>query len=399
MNGAIGTHFNGLADAHLKDVAEELRGLHQRANGHDPNGHHPWLHELEPIEALDFATLADRPSIQRAWAVPDWFPVLETTGFGGPGGTGKTLLAQTFGTAAALGASALGMPFEQLNACLVLCEDRHDDAYLRQADINRYFGCKMKDLAGRLKILPRRKNKHNYLGIFDDNTGLLHTTSFFDQLLEELKSSGSRFTVLDTRGDIFWGNQNDERHARRFVRDVTDRLAEETEGLVVLLYQPSRAGRTDGTGESGSAQWDAAFRCRCLLEAAQKDDDPRTRRLIRKKSNFSASDVQIEIRWKEGIFLRAEEEDAKTPSFEVAAKRAKAERVFLSSLDYFTEKNLSASPSPNSINYAPKRFAQDKQRAEGCTKDELEAAMNRLLFDQSKIAIKKASKSRWLEKG
>jgi len=95
-------------------------------------------------------------------------------------------------------------------------------------------------------------------------------------LLGELKAFGSKFTVLDPRADVFWGNQNDERHARRFVRDIIDRIAEETDGLCLMLYQPSRSGRQDGTGESGSVQWDAAFRASILLEGAKKDEETST---------------------------------------------------------------------------------------------------------------------------
>jgi hypothetical protein len=51
---------------------------------------------------------------------------------------------------------------EEMKAALVLCEDRHDDAHLRQADINRHYGCKMTDLADRLLVLPRRRKQHNY---------------------------------------------------------------------------------------------------------------------------------------------------------------------------------------------------------------------------------------------
>jgi len=420
--------YNGQAAPDLKAQAEQLRGVHQRANGTDrlhpdvdevylggtryfrypdgiwrdegrkvfdpanfiipvePEQDEPWLHALEPFTALNFTTLADTPAIQRDWAVPDWFPMLETIGFGGPAGEGKTTIAQLFGTASALGRSVLGMSFEQMKATLVLCEDRHDDAYLRQVDINRALGCTMKDLAGNLKILPRRQHKHNYLGIFDDD-GVLHTTSFFDQLLGELKAFGSKFTVLDPRADVFWGNQNDERHARRFVRDIIDRIAEETDGLCLMLYQPSRSGRQDGTGESGSVQWDAAFRASILLEGAKKDEDPRCRRLVRKKSNFSAKDVEIEMQWHQGVFVRTEEIAAATPQYEISARRMKAERVFLSMLDLYNKQNINVSSSPSAQNYAPKRFVAHQRQAEGCTKEELTYAMNILLFDKSLIAI------------
>ena len=169
-------------------------------------------------------------------------------------------------------------------------------------------------------------------------------------------------------------------------------------GLCMMLYQPSRSGRLDGTGESGSVQWDAAFRCRTLLEPAKKDQDPRTRRLVRKKSNFSAKDAEIEIQWHKGVFVRSEEIDAAIPGYEIAARRMKAERVFLSMLDHFNQRNLHVSLSPSSHNYALKKFAADKSHAEGCTKEEFETAMHSLLYDKSMIAVAVGGKSKWLER-
>jgi RecA-family ATPase len=351
------------------------------------DGKNPWLHDLEPITTLDFARLADNPPFERDWAIQDWFPMLETVGFGGPAGEGKTLLAQMFGTAAALAEGCLGLPCsKEMKAALVLCEDRHNDAYLRQADINRAFGCRMSDLAGRLKIYPRRNNQHNYLGIFDQD-GALHLTSFFDQLLADIKAFGAKWIVLDTRADVFRGNQNDEAHARTFVRKVCDRFAWETEGLCFLLYQPSRAGRVDGTGESGNAQWDAAFRCRTYIDPARKDDDPGIRYLVRKKSNFSAKNEEIKIRWNKGVFIRADAAEAAKPAYEVAAQQMKAERVFLTLLDRFSLANRKVSAKKTASNYAPKEFSARGEQAEGCTVEDLARAMDSLLLDKHSIRI------------
>jgi RecA-family ATPase len=356
------------------------------SNGHgstaNPYISPAWNHPLEALEALDFTTLVDDPRISRQWAVADWLPLLETIGFGGPGGEGKTLLAQMFATAAALGRGCLGLNFEEMRATLVLCEDRHDDAYLRQVDINRAFGCRMADLAGRLTIYPRRKNRHNYLGIFDQD-GELHPTVFFEQLLTELKASGSKFNVIDPRADVFRGNQNDERHARLFVRQITDRIAEETGGLCLMLYQPSRSGRQDGTGESGSVQWDAAFRCRMLLNPAGDDDDPNIRHLVRKKSNFSAKNEKIDILWDRGVFIREEEATARQSVYEIAAQINKNRAVFLRLLDKFEQQKRSVSSSPNAANFAPKQFAKERA-AEGCKEPALERVM-RELFDENVI--------------
>lgn len=376
-------HFNGESHPRLKAIAaaerERFRAgqLNVPINGENPYIAPPWEHPLEASEALDFATLADHPSFTREWGIEDWFPLLETTGCGGPGGEGKTLLASQLATAHALERPWLSMPVEPMKAALVLCEDRTNDAHLRQVDINRYYGARMADLDGRLLVLPRRNKQHNYLGIFDQD-GELHLTTWFDQLVKQLKAFGARMTVLDGRSDIFRGNQNDERHARMFVRKVTDRIAEETEGYCALLYQPSRAGRVDGTGEAGSSQWDAAFRARGVLLPAEPDDDPATRRLVRKKSNFAAKGTEIEIRWHNGVFVSAEELDAARPAYELAAERSKGERVFLALLRQFTQQQRRVSASPTAGNYAPKEFAKEPG-AEGCKQSAFESAMRTLL--------------------
>lgn len=165
------------------------------------------------------------------------------------------------------------------------------------------------------------------------------------------------------------------------MRCITDRIAEETGGLCMLLYQPSRAGRNDG--ESGSVQWDAAFRSRIMITSPDPEDLT-VRQLTRIKSNFSAKGETIELRWnKSGVFLRQEEIDAQTPSYEVAARLNKPRRVFLNLLDKFTKQNRPVSEAVSSPNYAPKVFAAE-EAAEGCDSDSLANAMRRL-FDAGEI--------------
>src|SRR5262249_1298538 len=268
----------------------------------------------------------------------------------------------------------------------VLCEDRHNNAYLRQADINRYFGCTMRDLAGRLLTLPRR-SKHNALAIFDHD-GNFELTPFFFQLLADLKAFGAKFVVLDGRSDVFPGNQNDEHQARDFVRHVTDRIAEETGGIVIMLYQPSRGGRPtsmggDGSGESGSVQWDAAFRCRLVLNPANPDkDEPEIRHLVRKKSNFSPKGEEITLRWQRGVFIRDDEWDAARPSGEINLDKHKAQRLFLEFLDLRNNQGRPVSASRNSSEYAVKAAMKHwagTDEGKGVKFAELEYAMEALL--------------------
>jgi RecA-family ATPase len=429
--------FNGEAANDLKNEAERLRGLYEQNHGANKRNFtlHPeldgftvgdthylrypdgkfrdgqgtefdpaslvipvepeheglWEYPLEALDGLDFTTLADNPRSRRQWAVDQWLPMLETVGLGGPGGEGKTLIAQMMGTAAALGRICFGLDFEKpMKTALVLCEDRPNDAHWRQVDINKYFNCSMRSLAGKLKIYPRRSKQHNYLAVFDKDDAL-HLTPFFFQLLEDLKAFGAKFVVIDTRADVFFGNQNSEQHARTFVRKVTDRLAEELGGIVILLYQPSRAGRPasmggDGSGESGSVQWDSAFRCRLLLNPANtfNGEDPAIRHFVRKKSNFSFKDEEIVIRWDQGVFISEEEHAARQPAvpgYEIAARNSQARTAFLACLGKFAKQGRRVSPQPTAGNYAPKIFARLKE-AKGCPDRALETAMNDLYDDE-----------------
>ena len=338
----------------------------------------PWIHREEAWTPLNLFDAPDKPPFEREWLVPSWVPMLETTGLGGPGGEGKTLLAQMLATSAALGRSWLGLPVVQMKAALVLCEDRTNDALLRQADINRSYRCEMADLADNLLILPRRDNDFNRLGIFDRD-GELQTTVFFTQLVRELQRAGTRFVVLDTRSDVFKGNQNDEDHARTFIRRVCDRIARELFGCVMLLYQPSKAGLSDGTGMSGSVQWDAAFRARLYLTRPKDaEDQPDARVLQRLKSNYAPRGDEIIMNWARGVFEIEQPPDA----FDAAIGASAAETVWWNQFAAFEARGTPVSANPTARNYAPRLFARENRLVRGnprVSRDDLARVMGQLL--------------------
>jgi RecA-family ATPase len=365
------------------------------SNGHDkPNGktqwqNNPaWEHEKEPFEALDFASLPDKPDTPRRWVVPGWIPMLETCGLGGSTSAGKTLLAQQLATCIAFGRDCLGKETIEHKVAMVLCEDYLNDAHWRQVGINKHYGLHMADLAGRLLIMPRRRKKFNYLGIFDRD-GELHHTTFFHQLIGELYNFSAKFVVLDTRADVFRGNQNDEHHAREFVRKTTDLIAQELDGAVMMLYQPSRAGRRDGSGESGSVQWDSAFRSRLSLtprsDSAEDQEQAIGARLLKfYKSTWSEAGEVLDINWNDHVFVREQELAAEntTAIFERRAEQSKEDRVFLKMLDLYTVQGRLVTSSRHG-NYAPRIFSEDNQ-AEGLRLSSFERAMTRL-FAQNAI--------------
>jgi hypothetical protein len=60
---------------------------------------------------------------RRLWTVDQWLPTLETTGFTGGGGQGKTLTAMQLATAKALGLHWFGIALPCCKVFALLCED------------------------------------------------------------------------------------------------------------------------------------------------------------------------------------------------------------------------------------------------------------------------------------
>jgi hypothetical protein len=341
-------------------------------NGHDPKT--PWEYGEDPWEPLPLSRLQDLPAPRRGWAVDQWLPDLETTGFSGAGGQGKTLVAMMLATAASLGLHWFGIPLAPMRVFALLCEDRQNDVHIRQVSINRHYNCDFRDLEN-LTVYPRRSHPRNRLMIFDrDRMG--HETPFFNQVLRELGKTRPNVTILDTRADLFLGDQNDEDQARTFVRLVCDRIAEVTGGAVLLLYHPSRSGIRLATGESGSVQWDAAFRSRWFLQPKILEDEEQpkdlfARVLTRVKSNFSARDENIELKWDAGAFIRT---DKPAADYGAGFRQQQAERVFRNLMKEYEKQKLPLSNNPTSRSYAPRVFSKAVHR-EGLTMRDFAGAM------------------------
>ncbi len=239
-----------------------FHGEDEFARGYRNGSDGPPHSKLSPIKPVD---LADVPVPQRQWLVQDWVPMVRVTGIYGPGGEGKTLLAQMLATAGAIGAFWLNLAVLRCNSVLAFCEDDIEEMHRRQEDINRHFGCSFADL-GAMRWLPR-------LG--DDNA-LMNTagehTPFFHQLLAAAKEHDAKLIVTDTLADVFVGNENDRGQARTFAQQALGRLARETQAAVIALAHPSRAGMSSGTGDSGSTGWEGAFRSHLYI-ATPTDDD------------------------------------------------------------------------------------------------------------------------------
>ncbi len=362
------------ADPALRAEAEAERAKHRKTNGSGAA-------EPEPLAPINPAMLAGLPAPPRQWLVPDWVPMARATGLYGSGGEGKTRLAQQLATACAIGAQWLGLPVRHCNSLLVYCEDDCDEMHRRQEEINAHYGCSFADI-GAMRWLPRL-GFDNALMTFDAGRALL--SGLFNEVLRVALEHHAQLVAVDTLADVFSGNENDRGQARAFVQAALGYLARETQGAVIALAHPSRAGLNSGSGESGSTAWIGAFRSQLYLSSPRIEEgeqpDPDARVLTRKKSNAARRDETIELRWQEGVFIRT------GPPIGILGSivRRNAEELFLNLLDKVTADGRHASDDFHSANYAPKIFAMRPDR-EGFNRKDFERAMQSL-FAQRRIKL------------
>lgn len=264
----------------------------------------PKIVPLPPREVTD-DELAEIPASRllrepprRDWMVDNLF-VRGTVGMlSGAGSIGKSLLCQQLATCAVLGLPWLGMTLKRGKALFMGCEDDGDEMHRRQRDINAAYGCSMEDVceAG-LELIPRI-DKDNVLMRLDKAEWRMRPTRLMVSLIRRCREHGIQYLFEDTASDTFDGNQNDERHVRDFVTE-NRKIAVMMGGIVIFTKHPSQVGLNDGSGESGSRQWNNKVRSRLYLHS-EKDG---SLVLEHVKSNYSAKGVKIPLKWKNGVFI------------------------------------------------------------------------------------------------
>lgn len=242
---------------------------------------------------------------ERKWVIKDWLPVGSVTALYGDGGVGKSLLAQQLMTAAAFGKPWLGIDLEKIKTYGVFCEDDEEELWRRQCAINEFYqsGMESSDFQDNVGLWSRAGHNNQLMVFNNKDTGQL--TTYFQELLEDIKSFQPKLVVLDTAADLFGGNENDRSHVRQFIQGCCGRIAQEIKGAVLLLAHPSDAGIIRKTGTGGSTAWNNTVRSRWYLTRPDKANaSPDERILSRKKSNYSqCNNGQMTLYWKNGAFV------------------------------------------------------------------------------------------------
>lgn len=328
------------------------------------------------LPLFDLSALAGEPPANRKWAVPDFIPANEVTLFTGPGGSGKSLLAQQLATCLAAGLPFLGMPLNAAATLYVTAEDDTDELHRRQRNIVATVGAG--EMAGKLFLSSLRGRIGNELVLFDRD-GEVQRTSTFHLLKDTIGQTGATFVVLDNLAHLFGGNENDRGQVTRFAnalyslrRDICLDYADR-DLTILLIGHPNK----NGDGYSGSTAWLNAVRSQIeLIRPDETDLDARVLRLG--KSNYARCGAEAKLRWHNFAFVA--EADLPPDTFAEIAATAQASAdndIFLACLRLRNHQQRPVSESPASRTFAPRVFAEMAE-SKKIGRARLEAAMERL---------------------
>ncbi len=322
------------------------------------------------LPIVDFACWQGEPP-ERQFLWGTMLPLQQTTMLTGPGGVGKSLLAQQLATYAAVGAPLLGMETARTKTLYITCEDDADELWRRQAAICASLGIPLGELSGMLHLASLCGEAETALATFKD-TGEIQPTARWEQLQADVLRLGIGLVVFDNVTDAMAGDLNDIHQVAEFV-NLTTGLAIRSGGAFLLLHHPNKAGEE----WLGSVAWHNKVRSRLVMRRGEAAGDADLRMLSNPKANYGPSGSDVPFRWYAGSFVT----DEQVPStyFKDLAESTKAASdngLFLACLRQRSKEQRAVSAS-RSATYAPSEFAEMRE-SKGIGKDRLKLAMNRL---------------------
>lgn len=311
----------------------------------------------------------------RRWLIKGWMPWGQVTVLYGPGGDGKTLLAQHLMSSVATGLPWLGMSVERVPALGLFCEDDDDELHRRQADINRHLGIDFDNLRDLRWI--SRVGEDNAIMRFKSGGGAGTPQAILSQLRAAALAVQARFLVIDGASHTFAGNEIIRGQVTEYISSLRT-LAQEIDGCVLLLAHPSAAGMASGRGDGGSTGWSNAVRSRWYLSrpktATGAPADPDARVLQNMKSNYSALADDINMVWRDGVFVLPEQIASRQGALAAVNKSNRCESAFIEALVRLGHQGIAVSAKRGGSAYAPKVLAKLPALA-GWGRVDLEKAM------------------------
>lgn len=342
-----------------------------------PQADSPAAVEATPAPRLiSGAQFAGREMKPRPWFVPDMIPGAQVTTLDGDGGLGKSTLGLQVCVAAATGRSWLGQAVQRGPTIYLASEDDEDELHRRLDSLCVHYGVSAEDL-GDMHVWPLAEcDPALVTATRDDRVEPTGRWRELEGFIEKIKPVA---IVLDSRADVFGGNEISRSQARGFIGMLRS-LAVRRGLTVLMLAHPSLSGMSSGTGSSGSTHWRNSVRAALYLTRPAEPEegapvDPDARVLEVKKSNYGPSGLVLNLRWSVGAFVLADGDRIASP-VDRGAQQAVVDAAFLRMLAMYGAQGRFVSDRPGH-SYAPAAFAKDPASG-GIAKGGFAASMNRL---------------------
>lgn len=325
---------------------------------------------------LDWPQLVGKEPPARRWATAAWLGFGHVTLMPGASGVGKTLCAQQWISALALGRDFVGHSAGALRCLMWACEDEHDELWRRQLAIARWLDVGLEAFGSALTI-ESRHGRDNTL-VCRSDFGRLTFTPLIEELRQQAGDYRAEVVVLDNAAQLYGADENDRHEVTAFLNALTGALPGRA---VMLLAHPSRA---TGSEFSGSGAWEAVARTRLYLGRTLPDqkagddaeDGGEVRYLARRKANYSERDWR-RLQFRDGVLVPDDPPDLQG-GIVGHIREQTAERVVLTALRRLTEMAIRSTESTASPQFLPKLIL-DYKLGEGHARQDLVAAMRRLM--------------------
>lgn len=325
-------------------------------------------------QPLNWPELAGRDPPERRWAIRGWLGFGHVTLLVGPGGIGKTLLAQQIASCLALRKPFIGDVAAPLTCLMWACEDDHDELWRRQVALARWCQAGLQEFAERLIIVPRHGLENTLVAT---EFGKLAYSPLLEELREQAADLAAEVVILDNVGQLYGGGENDRHAVTAFLNALSGALPGRA---LLLLAHPSRSA---GSEFSGSSAWENVARTRLYLGATLPGEKPtpdaepedNVRYLARRKANYSPRDWR-RMTYAEGALTPDQPES--TGGVIASIRASNAERAVIAGLAKLTSMGVYATDGQRSGQYLPKLLAEYKLD-DGLNKRELITAMRGLM--------------------
>ena len=354
----------------LSAYSDDTAPAPRKGNGQDGT---PLI--LTPKSApLDWPVLATQQPPDRQWAIKGWIGFGHVTLLVGPGGIGKTLLAQQMASCLVL-PRAFIEPIERPHKCLMwACEDDHDELWRRQVALSRWCKAGLEEFHDGLTIVPRHGLEN---ALVTTEFGKLMFTPRIEELSEQARDIHAEVIFLDNVGQLYGGGENDRHAVTAFLNALAGALPGKA---IILLAHPSRSM---GSEFSGSSAWENVARTRlyfgATLPGTKADDVEPTddvRYLSRRKANYSPKDWR-RMTYADGALTP---DNPDTEGGIIGSIRAgNAEKAVISGIQRLAAMGLHGTDGTRSSTFLPKVLIEYKLD-QGLQRNELTAAMRSLML-------------------